>query len=286
MIALGVLAACLAVAGAVLLAAVAAGVVTQRPAGHASTGLWTKTVDNLRSVPRRTWVFVLVAFGLAIGVTLWTGWPVMLLVVPVAVIGIPELLRAPSAHDIALLESLDRWVRGLAATMGAGRSITDAVRASARTAPDVLREPLLRLVQRLDDRWPAPTALLRLADELDSADADAVVASLVLAAQRGGHGAVATLAALADSIQERLKVMREIEAERAKPRYVVRQVTLITLVVLGAAVLFGRDFFRPYGTPTGQAVLIGLVILYAGSLLRLKRMTVARQRARILRSHS
>jgi len=97
---------------------------------------------------------------------------------------------------------------------------------------------------------------------------------------------VTTLAALADSIQERLKVMREIEAERAKPRYVVRQVTLITVVVLGAALVFGRDFFRPYGTPTGQAVLIALVALYAGSLLQLKRMTIPRHRARILRSQA
>ena len=82
------------------------------------------------------------------------------------------------------------------------------------------------------------------------------------------------------------KQMREIEAERAKPRYVVRQVTLITVVVLGAALVFWRDFFRPYGTPTGQAVLIALVALYAGSLLQLKRMTIPRHRARILRSQA
>ena len=40
-----------------------------------------------------------------------------------------------------------------------------------------------------------------------------------------------------DSIQERLKVLREVEAERSKPRVVVKQVTIITLVLLGFAML-------------------------------------------------
>lgn len=286
MIIWGVLGACLAVAGVVVLFAVGAGALTQAPAAHSSTGLWTRAVDKLRGTNPRTWVFLLVAVVLAGGAALWTGWPVMVVIMPVAVIGIPALLRAPPARDIELLESLDRWVRGLAATMGAGRSIADAVRASARNPPERLKDTLIRMVQRLDDRWSAPAAFLRMADELDSPDADAVLASLILATQRGGQGAVTTLAALADSIQERLKVMREIEAERAKPRYVVRQVTLITVVVLGAALVFARDFFRPYGTPTGQAVLIALVALYAGSLLQLKRMTIPRHRARILRSQA
>ncbi len=286
MIPLGVLGACLAVAGAMVLAAVAAGVLVQAPSSTSSTGLWTAIVEKSRSIPRRTWLSGLVAVTLGVAAALWTGWPVMLLVVPIAVMGVPELLRAPPARDIQLLEALDRWVRGLAATMGAGRSIADALRASARNAPEALRDPLVRLVQRLDDRWPAPAALTEMADELASADADAVIASLVLAVQRGGQGARATLAALADSIQERLKVMREVEAERAKPRYVVRQITVITLLVLSAAALFGREFFAPYATPTGQVALVVLVALYAGSLLRLKRMTVPRQRARILRSRA
>lgn len=283
MISLGVLGVCLAVAGLVVIAAVGSGALVQQPRVSSGAPLWTATVDKCRAIPARIWVSVLVGAIGAVAVTLWTGWPIMLGIVPVAIVGIPELLRAPPARDIELLETLDRWVRGMAATMGAGRSITDALRAGARNAPELLRDPLVRLVQRLDDRWPAPNALLTLAEELGSADADAVIASLVLAAQRGGQGAVATLAALADSIQERLKVMREVEAERAKPRYVVRQITIITLVVLGAAALFGREFFRPYETPVGQGVLALLVLLYAGALLRLKRMTVPRHRARILR---
>lgn len=226
------------------------------------------------------------AIGLVAGVgfAAVTGMSVMVVVVPVAVVGLPMLLSAPANRDIEMLEALDRWVRGLAATLPTGRSITDAVRVSVRNAPATLTGPLALLVARLDERWTAPEALRAMADELDSPDADAVLAALALAAERGGTGATATLHALADSIQDRLKAQREIETERAKPRIVVRQVTVVTVTVLALALVFGREFFAPYGTPTGQVILLSLLALYVASLLMLRRMTNPRRRDRILRS--
>ncbi|HMQ38840.1 MAG TPA: type II secretion system F family protein, partial [Micropruina sp.] len=200
-----------------------------------------------------------------VGFAAVTGMSVMVVVVPVAVVGLPMLLSAPANRDIEMLEALDRWVRGLAATLPTGRSITDAVRVSVRNAPATLTGPLALLVARLDERWTAPEALRAMADELDSPDADAVLAALALAAERGGTGATATLHALADSIQDRLKAQREIETERAKPRIVVRQVTVVTVTVLALALVFGREFFAPYGTPTGQVILLSLLALYVAS---------------------
>ena len=104
--------------------------------------------------------------------------------------------------------------------------------------------------------------------------------------QRGGSGAAATLAALADSIQERLKALREIEAERAKPRIVVKQVTVITVVLLGLAMTFVSSYFEPFTTPLGQVILSALIAAYVVSLLALRRMTLPRRRGRILRSVS
>lgn len=283
---MAVLSAMLLVGGVVILAAVAAGVLVQRPRHQSSTGLWTKAVGTLRSRSRRSRVTFLVGLIGGVLVTLWTGWPLMLIVVPVAVVGVPHLLSAPHQDQIELLSALDRWVRGMTATMATGKSITDALRLSARTPPPLLADHLVLLIRRLDDRWPAPQALLALADDLDSPDADAVLASLVLAAHRGGTGATATLVALADTIHERLKALREIEAERSKPRAVVKQVTVITLVLLSVALLLARDFFAPYSTPTGQLLLAALIAAYVASLVMLRRMTLPRQRERILRSLS
>lgn len=212
-----------------------------------------------------------------------TGWALLAVLAPALGLVLPALLGKPSQRELELLTALDRWVRGLAAILPTGRSIADAIRISVRQAPEVLAGPLRLLVQRLNDRWTLQQALYALADDLDSADADAVLAALALAADRGGTGAHATLGALADSIQDRVRALREIETERAKPRIVVRQVTAITLAVLAAALVFGGAFFEPYRTPAGQLILAVLIAAYLGSLLLLRRMSLPRARQRILR---
>jgi tight adherence protein B len=180
------------------------------------------------------------------------------------------------------LEALDRWVRSLSASLPTGKSVPDAIRLSGRTAPDAIAEPLGGLITRLNNRWDSRDALMRFADDLDSPDADTVIAALILAANRGANGAALTLSELADSIQSQLKGRREIATERAKPYIVVRQVTVITTITLGAALIFAHTFFEPYGTPLGQLILAVLIALYLGSLLLMRRRATPQKRQRIL----
>ena len=255
-----------------------------RPAAARPSGTGSRVTPLVRSLLKAHGLRL--GLGVVVGAVFAavSGMSIMVVVVPVAMVGLPLLLGTPANREIELLQAFDRWIRGLAATLPTGRSITDAIRASVRNAPDKLAGPLALLVARLDDRWTGPEALRAMADELDSPDADAVLAALALAAERGGTGATATLNALADSIQDRLKAQREIETERAKPRIVVRQVTIVTVSVLALALMFGRDFFAPYGTPVGQVILLSLLALYVASLVMLRRMTTPRRRDRILRS--
>jgi tight adherence protein B len=211
-----------------------------------------------------------------------SGWVAAIIVVPGLVLALPYLLRAPVQRDVALLEAMDRWVRTLAATLSTGRSVTDAIRVSRRTAPAAIAEEVEVLVLRLNSRWETRTALQRFADALDSPDTDAVVAALMLAAGRGAAGAAATLHALAESIQAQLRARRVIEVERSKPYVVVRQVTVITLVTLGGMFLLRPAFFAGYRTPVGQVVLAVLVSVYLGSLLLMRRKARQPHRPRIL----
>ncbi len=245
-----------------------------------STRLWKSPVDS--RVRRQAFVLggsVLIG-GLGAAIS---GWWLLIVIIPALVGVLPLLLSAPPNRELELLQAIDRWLRVLASLLATGRSISDASRVSARQAPALLAPELRLLVARLDDRWSVDSALLAMADELNSPDADAVLAALALAARRGGTGARATLAALADSLADRIRALREIGTERAKPRFVVRQVTLITVVVLGLALLFSGDFFAPFTTPIGQILLAVLVTAYLGSLLFLRRMTLPRPRQRILR---
>jgi Flp pilus assembly protein TadB len=218
--------------------------------------------------------------GLVVAAT--TVWLIALLVVPALALGLPYLLTVPRPRDVALLEALDRWVRGLSATLATGRSVTDALRISRRTAPPLLAEDVSALVARLNNRWDTREALLRMADSLDSPDADAVLAALILASSRGANGASVTLQALADSIQATLQGRRTIEVERSKPYVVVRQVTVISLVTLLVAFVASPRFFQPYQTPLGQLILTLLVTAYIGSLLLMRRKAQQRERPRVL----
>ncbi len=229
-------------------------------------------------------------------IDLWTGLSVIagvvswwLTALPVALIAVPALcavgrwlLATPPNSEIAVLENLDRWVRSLAATVSAGRSVAEAIRVSQRTAPTLLAPAVTLAVQRIDERWSVRDALFAMSDQLASPHVDTVLASLILAHERGGTGLSTSLIALADSVQEQLKSWRAIEAEREKPRVVVRQVTWLSLLVLGIGMTIGREYFAAYRTGFGQLILAALLTIYVLALIWLRRITIPRTRQRIL----
>jgi len=231
---------------------------------------------------RRRDVILLLSVITGCTAAMLTGWLILIVVLPILALGLPYLLILPKPRDIELLEALDRWVRSLAATLATGKSITDAIRISRRTAPPLLADEINLLVTRLNNRWETRDALMRFADAIDSPDADGVVAALILASSRGANGASVTLQALADSIQTQLKGRRAIEVERSKPYVVVRQVTVISLSTLALVFAFSPSFFAPYRTPLGQVLLSVLLIIYIASLLLMRRKARQPDRPRIL----
>ena len=241
--------------------------ITRRPVGRAG---------------RRRDLILLASMIMGSVVAILTGWLILIVVLPALALGLPYLLILPKQRDIELLGALDRWVRSLAATLATGKSITDAIRISRRTAPTLIADEINMLVARLNNRWETRDALMRFADAIDSPDADGVVAALILASSRGANGASVTLQALADSIQAQLKGRRAVEVERSKPYVVVRQVTIISLSTLVLVFVASPTFFAPYRTPLGQALLSVLLISYVGSLLLMRRKAQQPARHRIL----
>lgn len=232
---------------------------------------------------RRLWVVLCVGAGVVTGI--WTGWLAAVVLIPLVLLGIPYLLSEPPNPEVEVLAALDRWLRFLGPSIATGKSIRDAIITTRGQVPQVLTTPVARVVARLDLGWTTRDALIAMADELDSADADGVLAALAIASSRGGIGARAMLAALAENTQMRLRTLREIAAERAKPRAVVRQIVGITLAILVAVRWFSPGYFTPYGTPTGQFLALVLTALYVGALLILRRRTLPKPAARFLRGN-
>lgn len=279
--------------GAVMAAAVGAltvlgvllvvtGLRRREPSTQLSPDLWKRfhRVWEAWTPTRRAWIVGSLVVGALVAVS--TGWVIAVVLIPAATLGIPALLSAPPQREVEVLAALDRWVRLLAPSIATGKSIRDAIIATRHQVPPLLATPVLRLVARMDEGWTTREALLAMADEIESSDGDAVLAALAIAASRGGIGTRTMLAALGDNTQDRLRALREISAERAKPRAVVRQVTIITLAVLGGSLLLGGSFFEPYRTPFGQLLALGLASAYVGSLVMLRRRTTPVPSARFL----
>jgi tight adherence protein B len=257
-----------------------------RPASQRTESIqqwWARVTRRPRgSRGRQRDLILLLSMIIGCLLAMLTGWLILIAVLPLLALGLPYLLILPKPRDIQLLEALDRWVRSLAVTLGTGKSITDAIRISRRTASSLLADEINLLVTRLNNRWETRDALMRFADAIDSPDVDGVVAALILASSRGANGASVTLQALADSIQAQLKGRRVIEVERSKPYVVVRQVTVISLSTLVLVFLLSPNFFAPYRTPLGQTLLSALLIIYLASLLLMRRKAHQPDRPRIL----
>jgi len=222
--------------------------------------------------------------GVLVGVViaLLTGWLLAIVLVPVAAAGLPVLLSSSGArHRIERLEAVEEWVRSLSGVLTAGVGLEQALIATLRSAPEPIRPEVSRLVARLRARWSTQAALRALAEELDDATGDLIVATLILGARRRGAGLASVLESLAESVAADVRARRQIEADRAKPRTTARWVTIITVVVLVALGLTG-DYVAPYRSGLGQVVLAVLLAGYAAVLVWMRQMAAGKPLPRII----
>lgn len=223
--------------------------------------------------------------GLAVGVLLWyiTGWPILVIVAPLAAIGIPYLLgNSGEQKNIERLEALETWTRGLSGlTIGGATSLEQTILASVGSSPEPIRKEVSTLAARLNARWPTRTALRKFADDLADPTADLVVAHLLLAERVRGAGLANALDDLAEIIFEEVKMRRAIEADRAKPRRSARIITIMTVSIL-VLVPFLGDFVKPYQSAVGQIALAAWVAIDIALLLWLKRLTKGTATPRVL----
>jgi Flp pilus assembly protein TadB len=198
-------------------------------------------------------------------VLLLTRWAVAGIAAGVLVFFWNRLFGGAAEERTAMrrVEALASWTESLRDTIAGAVGLEQAIPASARAAAPVLRPHLDALVDRLRARTPLPEALQLLADEIDDASADIIVAALILNARLRGPGLRQVLGALAKSAREEVDMRQRVMAQRASTRRSVQIVVAVSVAfVLGLAV-FNRDFVAPYGSPVGQLVLALVCALFA-----------------------
>ncbi|WP_326550833.1 type II secretion system F family protein [Micromonospora sp. NBC_01813] len=283
---LAVVAGAACVGGLVL--AVVALVGTSKPPGPPSrTGrllrrLWQGSGTN--RAEQRQHQLLLVAAGLAGAFAfLITGLPVAGVLVAVAVPGAPWLFSVGKAERraIARIEAVGEWTRRLKDVSGTGQGLQQAIVGTVATAPAEINPEVRDLAARLQAGWLGRTALLAFADEIGDPVCDQVVAALILHLTDRGERLGDVLGSIANAAAAEVATRREVEAKRTQPRFAVRFLTAMTLLVLGYG-LVNPDYMAPYGTTTGQVVMIALGALFVALLAWVRQMSTPPRPTRVL----
>ena len=242
--------------------------------------------SSVRSSSRRgATPLLLGALAAGVVVLLVTGWPAAALGAAGGVVFIPKVLGGGQAAKrlIATSEALADWTRRLAdlISSGAAGSTRDALRRSLSSVPEPLAPAVTNLVTRMGPQG-TETALRQFAREIDDPAAEKIAMVLILRERNGGPGLAEVLTALAADLDDRSRMVREVEAERAKPRSNMRTIVVVTLVLVVGMTLFARTFLSGYSTPVGQIALLAVVAIFATSLRWMRRLSEPVKPPRVL----
>ena len=217
----------------------------------------------------------LVAGGVGLAVLVLTRWPVAAVAAALLVGAWPALFGGVRAEKQAMarIEGLASWTESLRDTIAGAVGLEQAIPATVQAASPAIQTQLRMLTDRLRVRVPLPTALQRLADDLDDPSGDLIVAALILNARLRGPGLRQVLSSLSDAARAELDMRQRVSAGRSSTRRSAQIVTIFSVVVILALTVFNPEYVKPYATATGQLVLVVVSMFFAVGFLWMRRLS-------------
>jgi Flp pilus assembly protein TadB len=216
-----------------------------------------------------------IAVLLGVLTLLVTKWPVAGIAAIALTLGWPALMGGARSerHASERLEALAIWTESLRDTIAGAVGLEQAIIATSRAAPAAIQVELVTLADRLRVRVPLTQALRQLADDLDDASADLVVAALLLNSRLRGPGLRHVLTSLSESARAELEMRGRVMAGRAATRRSVQIVVAVTVLFVLLLALFNPSYVEPYQHPFGQLVLSVVIGFFGAGFLWLKRLS-------------
>ncbi|MEZ5224264.1 MAG: hypothetical protein R2743_22450 [Ilumatobacteraceae bacterium] len=259
------------VAMALVAAAITALVVAVRPVvAPTSPRSSRSTSPRLDIAPTR----LVAGGGAAVVVLVLTRWPVLALVAGALVAMWPQLLHdRRSDAERRHVEGIAKWLEDLRDTLrGSSVGTEEALEQVAARAPDAVREPLATFVVRRRQGFRTEDALADLADDLAHPTSDAAVAAirLVVTGSTGSGRLYQTVSALAAAARDEVRARERVDRTRAVYRSSMTRLVAIAALMVGGLRLVANELLEPYGTPTGQLVLLLPLALWGACIMWLR----------------
>jgi Flp pilus assembly protein TadB len=224
---------------------------------------------------------------LALIVGLVTRWPVGAAIGGAVGWTLRSALQPNTSRRVTgRLEALATWIEALRDSIAAHRGLLAAIESTVNTAPLSIRDNVAALVVRIKSGVALDTALYSFAGELGDAAVDEAIAPLILASRFGGSDLQSLLATAAANTRDQIALWQRTEIARAKPRRDMRLVIAVTLVFTVGVLLIGHGYFKPFGTPVGQIVLLAVAGLFAAGFAAMNRLSRPQPMPRLFDSPS
>jgi len=195
-----------------------------------------------------------------------TGWPV--LAVFVAAFGWVSvdlrLAKRKRTQTMERVEAVASFAETLRDLTSSGSGLREAIRLSARVAPEAIFEEANDLAAGLQRQQPA-MVLAKFADDLALPESDLVVHSLLVAVGREGGSVSEVLSGAAEGARERAAMLREVEAGRARTSSEAKTVSVVSALIVAVSVASGGSLVEPYGGIFGQIVLAVVLTMFGGA---------------------
>ena len=254
---------------------------TPKPVARRSKPTST-TPTFMKSLTARERVLALVGFAAGLVIALISGWVILVVALPVAMVGVPRIVSTGNLkRSTDRLQALEDWTRSLAGVLTSGLTLENALHATRRAAPDPIAKEVNMLCSRLRSAMATDVALRAFAKDLDDATADLVSLMLIEASRFQGVALADQLSGVAASVSEDVRARRQIMAAQREPQSTA---SLMTWIMIGAMGLFSTmgDFIAPYRTPVGQAILAVLLSLFGALLVMMKKIAMPATPPRIM----
>jgi tight adherence protein B len=231
---------------------------------------------------RLTWRIGLAAGGVALAAW-WTAWPAAMAALGLLGWSAPSFvgLRARRRRQLARSEAIAIWAEMLRDLLVSNAGLHEAIGKSARVAPAAIRDEVAALYVRAQ-RGDLSAALARFAADLDDPIADTVVVALRIADQRAVSDLGSMLAAVAASTRDTVAMQLRVNAARARTYRTAQLITVVVAFFVGLLVLANRDYMEPFGSTTGQIVLIAVATLVGLSIWAMVALSKPVQAERLL----